>query len=77
MTKIIRDGIRQGLCKSDYPEEVVEMVMLYSNVAFDELAALSPEQKQKKAAGFIYNLERLLGMEQGSLTEVIMPIFRR
>ena len=31
---------------------------------------------QKKIAAFIYNLERLLGMERGSLDEVILPIFQ-
>ena len=51
--------------------------MLYANTAFDELniAGNSPEQKEKKIAGFIYNVERLMGMKQGSLQETIMEIF--
>ena len=53
--------------------------MLYANTAFDELniEGISPEQNEKKIAGFIYNVERLMGMKEGSLQEVIMEIFRR
>lgn len=50
----------------------------YANTAFDELnvAGLSPEQRERKIAGFIYNLERLTGMAEGSLQEAILAIFR-
>ncbi|MFS6559593.1 hypothetical protein VPJ68_29775, partial [Parabacteroides distasonis] len=66
-------------CHTQYPESVVEMTMLYANTAFDELniEGINPEQKEKKIAGFIYNAERLMGMKEGSLQEVIMEIFRR
>lgn len=54
-------------------------VFVYTNTAFDELnmADLSQEEKEKKIAGFIYNAERLLGMEKGSLQDAIMKIFLR
>ena len=52
------------------------MTMLYSNTVFDDLAGYSGEERQRKASAFIYNLERLLGMERGSLQEAILPIFR-
>ena len=54
------------------------MTVLYANTAFDELnvAGLSPGQQERKIAGFIYNLERLMGMTEGSLQEAIMAIFR-
>ena len=54
------------------------MTILYANTAFDELnvANLSPEQRERKIAGFIYNMERLMGMSEGSLQEAIMAIFR-
>ena len=56
---------------------MVEMTMLYANTAFDELniSGFSPEQREKKIAGFIYNVERLMGMKEGSLQEAIMEIF--
>lgn len=78
-TELLKEGIEQGICHTQYPESVVEMTMLYANTAFDELniEGISPEQKEKKIAGFIYNVERLMGMEEGSLQETIMEIFCR
>ena len=35
----------------------------------------SEEEKKKKMTAFIYNLERLLNMEQGSMEEIIRPLF--
>lgn len=77
-TELLKEGIEQGICHTQYPESVVEMTMLYANTAFDELnmAGFSPEQREKKIAGFIYNVERLMGMKEGSLQEAIMEIFR-
>lgn len=78
-TGLLEEGIEQGICHTQYPESVVEMTMLYANTAFDELniEGISPEKKEKKIAGFIYNVERLMGMEEGSLQETIMEIFCR
>ena len=77
LTELVEEGIGQGICHTRYPESVVEMTILYANVAFDELniAGLSAEQRDKKIAGFIYNMERLMGMPEGSLQEAIMEIF--
>ena len=72
---LIEEGITQGICRTDYPAEVAEMTLLYSNTVFDDLAPLSVEERQRKIAAFIYNLERLLGMERDSLRETILPIF--
>ena len=78
LTELVEEGIGQGICHTRYPESVVEMTILYANTAFDELniAELSSEQRERKIAGFIYNLERLMGMAEGSLQEAIMAIFR-
>lgn len=73
---LIKEGITQGICQTDYPEEAAEMTFLYANTVFDDLMVHSEEEKQKKIAAFIYNLERLLHMEQGSMRAAIMPIFQ-
>lgn len=75
ITSLIEEGIAQGICQTDYPAEVAEMTLLYSNTAFDDLAGYSGEERQRKIVAFIYNLERLLGMERDSLREAILPIF--
>lgn len=76
ITKLIEEGIAQGICQTDYPAEVAEMTLLYSNVVFDDLSEISEESRKDKITAFIYNLERLLGMERNSLQEVILPIFK-
>lgn len=76
ITELIEEGIEQGICQTDYPAEVVEMTLLYSNTAFDALMENDGESKQRKVEAFIYNLERLLGMERGSMQEIILPLFR-
>ncbi len=75
ITALIEEGIAQGICQTDHPAEVAEMTLLYSNTAFDDLVAYSEEERQRKIAAFIYNLERLLGMERERLRETILPIF--
>ena len=78
LTGLVEEGIEQGIYHTKYPESVIEMAMLYANNAFDELnmAGLSREQMEKKMVGFIYNVERLLGMKEDSLQETIMEIFQ-
>ena len=51
------------------------MALLYSNIVFDDLAGYSGEERLRKITAFIYNLERLLGMERDSLRAAILPIF--
>lgn len=78
LTELVEEGVEQGICYTKYPESVIEMTMLYANTAFDEIniEGISPEQKKQKIAGFIYNVERLMGMKEDSLQEAIMEIFR-
>lgn len=75
ITGLVEEGIRQGIFRTEYPAEVVEMAMLYSSIAFDALSGDDEEKRQRKIKAFICNLERLLGMEPGSMQEAMMPIF--
>lgn len=77
ITKIAEDGIKQGIMNTNYPAEAVEMTMTYSYTAFDSMVQYSEEEKQKKIMGFIYNTERLFGMESGALLEAMKPIFEK
>lgn len=76
LTGLIEEAIEQGICNTEYPLETVEMIMLYSSTAFDALSEYSKEEQQQKIVAFIYNLERLLGMEYGQLQSTILPIFQ-
>lgn len=73
---LINEGIEQGICQTDYPEEVAEMTFLYANTVFDDLMEHSEEERQRKIEAFIYNLERLLNQERDSMKSVIMPLFQ-
>ena len=73
--EIIKDGIAQGIWQTDYPEGMVEMTMLYSNVAFDELEECEPQEREQCIRAFTYNVERMLGMQEGALEQAMMRIF--
>lgn len=77
ITELIMEAISQGICQTEFPSEATEMILLYSNTAFDELANLSNSERLIKIEGFIYNVERLLGMDRGSMQQTILPIFSK
>lgn len=76
VTALIEEGIAQGICQTDYPAEVAEMTLFYSSTVFDDLTGYGGDERKRKIGAFIYNLERLLGMERDSLREAILLIFR-
>lgn len=77
ITELIMEAISQGICQTEFPSEATEMILLYSNTAFDELANLGDSERLIKIEGFIYNVERLLGMDRGSMRQTILPIFSK
>lgn len=72
LTEIIREGIEEGMFNTAFPYECMEMVVIYANAIFDDdLVPLTQEELAQRAQAFIYNIERLLGMESGSLRHVM------
>ena len=72
LTGIIREGIEQGLFSTPFPYECMEMVVAYTNTVFDDdMVKMTIEQRTSRMQAFIFNAERLLGAESGSLMEVI------
>lgn len=68
LTEIIREGIEQGLFSTPYPYECMEMVVAYTNTVFDDdLVEMSNEERASRIPAFVFNVERLLGVEGGSL----------
>lgn len=68
--EILQEGIEEGCCFTDYPKEAAEMLLIYSSVVFDDMNELSETEREIKVKGFVFNMERLLGMETGSLLEI-------
>lgn len=77
VTKLVEEGIRQDIFHTDFPAETVEMCMIYSNIAFDDLQEQSEAQRKQRIEGFIYNVERLLGTEPGALGSTLLKIFQK
>lgn len=71
---MIREGVEAGELDTDHPEEAAEMLLLYSSIVFDDRNELSEKETKKKAAGFVYNMERLLGVPSGSFSKVAKKI---
>ena len=65
---IVTEGVEQGVFKTRYPLECMEMALCYLDVMLDDnVLELAREQGQSKLQAFIYHLERLLGVEEGAL----------
>jgi AcrR family transcriptional regulator len=72
LTGIIQEGIEHGLFNTPYPYECMEMVVTYANTVFDnDMVEMTSEERASRIQAFIFNSERLLGAESGSLTNVI------
>lgn len=68
LTSIIREGIEQGIYHTPYPYECMEMIIAYTNTVFDDdLVVMSEEERAARIPAFIFNVERMLGVESGSL----------
>lgn len=68
LTEIIHEGIEQGLFSTPYPYECMEMVVAYTDTVFDDdMIHLTNEARASRIQAFVFNVERLLGVESGSL----------
>ena len=69
--EIIRDGIKEGSFSTNFPEETAEMLLIYSSVIFDDMNEITKAEREKKVAGFVFMMERLLGVKSGEFSEII------
>lgn len=68
LTIVIEDGMREGIFDTPYPYECMEMLVAYTSLAFDGADdKVSQEESLRKLQALIFNLERLLGVEEGGL----------
>ncbi|MFJ5790109.1 TetR/AcrR family transcriptional regulator [Lysinibacillus sp. NPDC097162] len=72
LTGIIREGIEQGLFHTPYPYECMEMIVAYTNTVFDDaMVNLTNAEFAGRVQALIFNVERLLGVESGSLMHMM------
>lgn len=75
LTSILEDGINQGIFDTPYPLECMEMVLCYLDIMLDDdVFELTQEQCCAKVHAFIFNFERLLGVNTGML-EIYKKVF--
>lgn len=66
---IIHEGIEQGLFHTPYPYECVEMLVVYASTVFDgDMLDINQQEYASRAQALIFNVERLLGVESGTLS---------
>ncbi|MFJ7647897.1 TetR/AcrR family transcriptional regulator [Lysinibacillus sp. NPDC097279] len=72
LTGIIQEGIEQGLFNTPYPYECMEMIVAYTNTVFDDaMVNLTNAEFASRIQALIFNVERLLGVESGSLMHMM------
>jgi AcrR family transcriptional regulator len=72
LSDIILEGIQQGLFSTPFPYECMEMVVTYANTVFDDdIVQMTDVERVLRIQAFIFNAERLLGAESGSLTNMM------
>ena len=74
VTRIIEEGIEEGSVYTEYPEEVAEMIMIYGTVVFDDMNEIANEEKERKIVAFVHNIEKMLNVEQGTLSALLQYI---
>ena len=75
LTQLVEEGKTQGIFHIEYPAETVEMLLLYSDIVFDGDYDEPGEKTEKRIQAFLYNTERLLGAEEGSVQEAMSKLF--
>ncbi|MEK3735272.1 MULTISPECIES: TetR/AcrR family transcriptional regulator [Paenibacillus] len=67
ITEVIEQGIASGDFHTEYPREVVDMLLITGQMLFDEaLFQWSPEEQLRRLQAFIQAMELLLGASKGS-----------
>ena len=68
LTKVLEQGIKEGLFSTPYPQESIECLLVSSQFLFDEgLFQWEPEELVRKIQAYIYMMEKTLGAKEGSL----------
>lgn len=75
LADLVREGVDEGLFDCKYPEQTVEMIMVYVLVAFDGADFLEADIQQERIDGFIAIIERMLGAGKGSF-DFVRQLFK-
>jgi len=65
---IVAQGVTEGLFSTPYPRESCEFLLASAHALFDNANLhWTPEEQAQKMKAFFFSMERILGIEEGSL----------
>jgi AcrR family transcriptional regulator len=68
LERLVRQGISEGIFKTEFPREFAEFVMMYSQLIFEnDILFFSKEILARKARAVASFMESILGVKKGSL----------
>lgn len=70
LTNVIIDGIKEGVFTTDYPYEIMEILVVYINVIIDGDLEYTEEEKGFKIYALLKNIERMLGSKEGAFDSI-------
>lgn len=76
LTGLLEEGNAQGVFHVKYPAQTVEMFIIYSVTVFDDDYDVQGEGAENRIKAFLYNIEQLLGAEEGSVQKAMIQLFK-
>lgn len=73
---LLEEGNAQGVFHVKYPAQTVEMFIIYSVTVFDDDYDVQGEGAENRIKAFLYNMEQLLGAEEGSVQKAMIQLFK-
>lgn len=73
---LLEEGNAQGVFHVKYPAQTVEMFIIYSVTVFDDDYDVQGEGEENRIKAFLYNMEQLLGAEEGSVQKAMIQLFK-
>lgn len=75
LTKVIEQGIVEGVFETPYPRETVEVLLVSSGFIFDDgIFQWDEEEKIQKAKAFVYILETVLKADKGDFQYLLQEL---
>lgn len=69
LTKVVEQGIVEGLFSTRYPKENMEALLVVVQFLFDtSIFSWTEDERAQKAKAYIYMVEKMLGAEEGTFS---------
>ena len=72
LADVVRQGMREGVFHTDYPQESIEFLLAANQFIFDTgIFQWAPEEMAARAVAFVHILELVLGAKEGSFAYIL------